>query len=67
MTKYKQFGDCPSITVIVTEKDMMDSKNEVQINWSTCGALPVKQARDFYNQMDEALEFARHESLRLAA
>ena len=65
MTKYKQFGDRPSITVMVTEKDLMDSKNEVLVNWSTCGALPVKQAREFYNHMAEALEFARHESLRI--
>ena len=61
-----EFGSSPSVTVLVTEKDdILDSKSEVRINWSTCGALPLKDAHRFHLAMRRAINFARKESRRL--
>lgn len=68
MTNYKQFGDRPSVTVYVTEKDdIRRHHNEVTVNWSCCGAVDLKEAAKFLNSFRRALNYARREAKRLKA
>jgi hypothetical protein len=65
ISQVKKFGDGPSITVYTKEKDWLDKKPEVEVNWSCVGSISVEDATDFHRLFGEALKYAASEQERI--
>ena len=52
----QKFGD---VSVWITTKDILDSKNKIEINWSALGGVSVEDAEKFCLDFQSAIKFAK--------
>lgn len=62
MLTRKSFGE---VDVWITSKDILDSQNKVEINWSALGSVSIKEAQDFSIDLQNAIKFAKEEAIFL--
>ena len=56
MLTCQKFGD---VSVWITTKDILDSENKIEINWSALGSVSVEDAETFCQDFQSAIKFAK--------